>query len=78
MAKYRTREIVVDARQIEDGGYEEVEIAGPGTYCASEGDWVINWADKTYVLPDAVFQSLFAPVDEHAQPNLDIVLELTH
>lgn len=61
MAKYRTREVVVEARDVTE--YEEIAVSTLGTHCADEGDTVLEWNGFVFVLPEAVFNSLFEPVE---------------
>lgn len=63
MPKYRTREIVVEARQVT--GEENIDVPG-GSVEVDEGDWVITTEEGVSypIMFDSAFQALFKPCDE--------------
>lgn len=62
MAKYRTREIVVEARQVM--GEESIETEEDAIELV-EGDWVLTTEEgKKYPMLNTTFRALFEPVEE--------------
>jgi len=62
MTRYRTKVVIVEARQVQD--YEVIETNPEVTDYAEYPDWVITWNGYIVVLPNEIFQSLFEPVEE--------------